>query len=85
MIEGKVRPQTEQFVKKVGIFEAEVICINTTTEEFKEVLNIDLKEDSKAAEYLGESKEGNNYLRLNFWLKNIKTGEIWICFFINFT
>lgn len=76
MIEGKVRPQTEQFVKKVGIFEAEVICINPTTEEFKEVLNIDLKEDSKAAEYLGESKEGNTYLRLNFWLKNNKTGEI---------
>jgi hypothetical protein len=35
-----------------------------------------LKEDSKAAEYLGESKEGNTYLRLNFWLKNVKNGEI---------
>ena len=75
MISGKQREQKD-FTKMCGLLEAEVVCINPTAEEFKEILNRELPEDSKAAEYLGESKEGNTYLRLNFWLKNIKTEEI---------
>lgn len=74
-IEGKIREQKD-FSKFVGIFEGTVICINPSVEEFKEILGIELKEDSKAAEYLGESKDENTYLRLNFWLKNVKNGEI---------
>lgn len=68
--------EVKDFSKQVGIFEGEVVCINPSVEEFKETLGIELKEDSKAAEYLGESKEGNVYLRLNVWLKNVKTDEI---------
>lgn len=75
MIEGKKR-EVKDFQKMVGIFESSIICINPTAEEFKEILNIDLKEDSKSAEYLGESKDGNTYLRLNFWLRNVKNQEI---------
>ena len=75
MIEGKKR-EVKDFVKSVGIFEAEVVIINPTTEQFKEVLDIELKEDSKATEYIGESKDGNVYLRLNVWLRNVKNGEI---------
>jgi len=75
MIEGKKR-EVKDFAKQVGIFESSVICVNPTTEEFKEILDIELKEDSKAADYLGESKDGNVYLRLNFWLRNVKTNEI---------
>ena len=75
MIEGKVR-EVKDFTKFVGLAEMEIICVNPSMEEFKEILNIDLKEDSKAAEYLGESKDGNTYLRLNFWLKNVKDGSI---------
>lgn len=75
MIEGKKR-EVKDFQKMCGIFEGEVVCINPTVEEFKEILGIELKEESKAADYLGESKEGNVYLRLNFWLKNVKTQEI---------
>lgn len=76
-IAGKKREQKD-FVntKYVGLFEAEVVAINPNVEEFNEILGIELKEDSKATEYLGESKEGNTYLRLNFWLKNTKTDEI---------
>jgi len=74
-ISGNKR-EFKDFTKMCGLLEAEVVCVNPTAEEFKEILNRNLPEDSKAAEYLGESKEGNNYLRLNFWLKNIKTGEI---------
>ena len=75
MISGNKR-EVKDFQKFCGIFEGEVICINPSVEEFKEILNMELKEDSKAADYLGESKDGNTYLRLNFWLKNVKNGEI---------
>ena len=72
------QPQFEQtdFVKKVGLFEANVICLNPDIEEFKEKLNMDLKEDSKQAEYLGTNKDsGNTTLRLDFWLEEIKNQE----------
>jgi len=58
--------------KKVGLFEARVIAINPTAEEFKEVLNIDLPEDSKATEYLGSSRDGNTFLRIDIWLEEVK-------------
>jgi|TARA_R110000868_G_scaffold54354_4_gene170040 hypothetical protein len=61
------------FVKKVGLFEANVIAVNPNTEEFKDILNMELKEDSKQTEYLGTSKEGNNTtLRVDFWLEEVK-------------
>ena len=61
------------FVKKVGLFEANVVAVNPNTEEFKDILNMELKEDSKQTEYLGTSKEGNNTtLRVDFWLEEVK-------------
>jgi hypothetical protein len=63
------------FSKKVGLFEANVIAINPTIEEFKDVIGMELKEDSKAAEYLGDTKDGNTYLRVDVWLEEVKTSE----------
>jgi len=63
------------FSKKVGLFEANVIAINPTIEEFKDVIGMELKEDSKAAEYLGDTKDGNTYLRVDMWLEEVKTKE----------
>ena len=76
-IGGKKRENTGggDFGKKVGLFEANVIAINPTLEEFKDVLGMELKEDSKAAEYLGETKDGNNYLRVDFWLQRVNHDE----------
>jgi hypothetical protein len=76
-IGGKKRENTGSgdFSKKVGLFEANVIAINPTLEEFKDKLGMELKEDSKAAEYLGETKDGNNYLRVDFWLEEVKNQE----------
>jgi len=76
-IGGKKRENTGSgdFSKKVGLFEANVIAVNPTLEEFKDVLGMELKEDSKAAEYLGETKDGNNYLRVDFWLEEVKNKE----------
>lgn len=77
MIQGDQREQkqVQEFPKKVGLFEAEVVAINPTTEEYKEVLDIELPEESKATEYLGKSRDGNTYLRVDVWLKDIKSGD----------
>ena len=77
MIQGDQREQkqVQEFAKKVGLFEAEVVAINPTAEEYKEVLGIDLPENSKATEYLGESRDKNTYLRVDVWLKDIKSGD----------
>jgi len=74
MIQGdkRERQQQAEVSKKVGLFEARVIAINPTAEEFKEVLEIDLPEDSKATEYLGESRDKNTFLRIDIWLEEVK-------------
>jgi len=76
-IAGKKRENTgsENSVKRVGLLEANVIAVNPTAEEFKDKLGIELKEDSKVAEYLGETKDGNNYLRVDFWLQRVSNDE----------
>lgn len=77
MIQGDQREQkqVQEFPKKVGLFEAEVVAINPTAEEYKEVLDIELPAESKATEYLGKSRDGNTYLRVDVWLKDIKSGD----------
>jgi hypothetical protein len=65
---AKRENNAEGGVKKVGLFVAEVLAINPTEKEFKDVLGIELKEGSKAAEYFGE-RDGNTVLRLDFWVK----------------
>lgn len=59
--------------KYVGLVEAKVIAVNPSAEEYAEMTGNEVKEDDKRFEYLGESKEGNTYLRLDVWLEEIKT------------
>jgi hypothetical protein len=75
-IGGSKRESTgsSDFGKKVGLFEAKVIAINPTIEQFKDVLGMDIKEDSKAAEYLNE-RDGNTVLRIDFWLEEVKNQD----------
>jgi hypothetical protein len=78
LIGGKKKEQQQQFetpVRKVGLFEGKVIAINPDTEEYKTILGIELKEDSKAVEYLGKSQDGNTTLRVDVWLENVKDQE----------
>lgn len=75
MIGGKVKDNAN-FVQQplyVGLFEAKVIAVNPSAEEFEELMGWAPKEDSKQFDYLGESKDGNTSLRLDFWLEEIKT------------
>jgi hypothetical protein len=74
-IGGKKREQQGEYSKKVGLFEASVIAINPDAEEYKEILGIELKEDSKATNYLGQSDEGNTKLRIDVWLEEVKNKD----------
>lgn len=76
-IGGKKREsnQLPEFSKKVGLFEANVLAINPTAEEYKDLLNIELKEDSRAVEYLGKSNDDNTTLRVDVWLEDVKSKE----------
>ena len=77
-IGGKKRESSansQEFTKKVGLFESKVIAINPTLEEYAEVLGMELKEGSKATEYLGTSNDGNTSLRVDIWLQEIKSGD----------
>lgn len=72
-IGGKQKEQrSSDIVRKVGLFEANVIAVNPSMEEYKEVLGIELNEDSKQTEYLGSSQDGNTTLRVDFWLEETK-------------
>lgn len=74
-ISGKLK-ENANFVQQplyVGLFEAKVIAVNPSAEEFEELMGWAPKEDSKQFDYLGESKDGNTSLRVDFWLEEIKT------------
>lgn len=76
-IGGNKRESTQQqeFAKKIGLFESKVVIVNPTLEEYSEVLGIELKEGSKATEYLGTSNDGNTTLRVDVWLQEVKSGD----------
>ena len=77
-IGGKVREQSSNdnnYEKKVGIFEANVVAINPTAEEYSSILGREISPDSKATEYLGETRDGNTYLRIDVWLQEVKNQD----------
>ena len=63
-------PQGGDFPKKVGIFEAKVLAINPNAQEFKDILGIELKEDSNATNYYDDVKEK---LKVNVWLQDVNS------------
>jgi len=71
----KEQLQSTEYVKKVGLFEATVVAINPDAEEYKEVIGIEVKEDSKSVEYLGKSQDGNATLRVDVWLEEVKNKD----------
>lgn len=64
-----------KFGKKVGVFCGSVVKLNPDNQWFTDN-NMELKEGSKATEYLGKSKEGNRTVRLDFWIKENKSGQL---------
>jgi len=83
-IGGKKRESQGEFTKKVGLFSANVLCVNPSEKEYKEILGMELKEDSKATEYISE-RDGNTVLRIDFWLENTKSaGDVTDKFKVSF-
>jgi len=74
-IGGKTRLENNFEGKKVGLFSSNVIAVNPDREQYKELLGMDLGDESRADVYLGESKEGNTSLRVSFWLEEVKTKQ----------
>lgn len=74
-IDGSKRIHKEFSVLRVGLLEASVICVNPDEEQYKELLGIELKEESKATEYLTTNDAGNTVLRLDFWIEDVKTKD----------
>lgn len=76
-IGGKKRESNAlpDFKKSVGLFEAKVIAVNPDMEEYKDILGIELKEDSKVLDYLGKTDEDNIKLRIDIWLEEVKDNE----------
>tara|TARA_R110000868_G_scaffold14426_4_gene67216 strand:+ start:29006 stop:29881 length:876 start_codon:yes stop_codon:yes gene_type:complete len=58
--------------KQIGLFEAKVVAVNPTIEQFKDVLGIELKEDSKQTDYMMK-RDGVDILRVDFWLQDVKS------------
>jgi len=69
---GGVKREAFDFTKYIGLFEANVVAVNPSAEQLKDKLGIELKEDSKATEYLGTSQDENTYLRVDVWLEEVK-------------
>jgi len=68
-------PDYDRKEKKVGLFEANVIAINPTGEELNELLGKSSDEEVKTINYIDTSPAGNNRLRIDVWLEEIKTGD----------
>lgn len=76
-VKGKQKEQKE-FVKKfyVGFTEVKVVAVNPSREEINKLVGKEDSPDDKEMVYLGEDQENNARLRLCFWLKDVKTGEL---------
>ena len=69
IIKGDKRAPIEEFVKKVGLVEVNVVAINPTLKEKEEILGHNIEDDAEEPDYTGTSKDGNPYLRVDVWLK----------------
>lgn len=63
------------YTKKVGLFEANIVAVNPTVEEYSTILGREINPDSKATEYLGTSRDGYTYLRIDIWLEEVKSKD----------
>jgi len=75
-IKGTQKEQLESKEKKIGLGEYKVVAVNPSREEWKDLFGTELGEESKADHYLGESRDGNTTLRIDFWGENTKTKEL---------
>lgn len=73
MIKGEQREQKESKGKKlyVGLGPVELAAFNPSKTEINKLTGKEDDDEDRPIEYLGEDKEGNQRLRLAFWLKSL--------------
>lgn len=75
-IGGKQRTQNDnvEFILKTGVFEAEVVAINPNKDELGQLWNTDKIENEP--DYTKETKDGDDMVTLSFFLKEVKSGDL---------
>lgn len=73
MIKGSKRSVNESVnTKYVGFTSVEVVAVNPTKSELNKLLGKEDSDEDKPIEYLSADQEGNERLRLSFWLYDKK-------------
>ena len=62
--------KVEIFQRKLVYLKQKVLAINPNAQEFKDILGIELKEDSNATNYYDDVKEK---LKVNVWLQDVNS------------
>ena len=78
-VKGKQKEQKE-FVKElfVGFTSVKVVAVNPSRAELNKLLGREDSPDDKEITYLGTDQEGNDRLRLAFWLKDDKNNKFFV-------
>lgn len=84
-VKGKQREQKE-FAKElhVGFTTVKVVSVNPTREELNELLGKESSDEDKEIVYTGSDNEGNDRVRLAFWLQDVNSGKLF-CYSFNLT
>lgn len=70
------RREEREFEKFVGFFKATVVAINPDREELNVLFGKEDKPEDKPIEYVGTDNDGNDKVRISFWLKDVKSGKL---------
>jgi hypothetical protein len=76
---GKKREQSD-FVKElfVGFTTVKVVAVNPTRDELNKLLGREGTSEDKEIVYTGNDQEGNDRIRLTFWLQDTKTDKFFV-------
>jgi hypothetical protein len=78
-VKGKQKVSTE-FVKElfVGFTAVKVVAVNPSREEVNALVGRENSSDDEPIKYLGNDQEGNDRLRLAFWLQDLKSEKLFV-------
>lgn len=70
------RKEEREFEKYVGMAKVNVVAINPDREQLNALFGKENKEEDKPIEYLSTDNEGNDKVRMTFWLRDEKTKKL---------
>lgn len=78
-VKGKQK-ESKEFVKElfVGLTTVKVVAINPSREEVNKLIGKENSADDEPIKYLGNDQEGNDRIRLAFWLRDVKTEKLFV-------